>query len=178
MKFICDLFFQCHRVFCGGSFQIHDHILIRYQMVNSLLVRKAFLHTSGYAFQDIITIISSPGAIDRSKIINSYMHKKSLGNGFFLCTQVSKEFRTAKQSGDIISPSLVAGLIQTPDQILCISLLIIDNDTTAVDPDRHTFFIKPSIMKIMYLFSSFTYIRKMLCQHLTVFFIYYIHNFI
>ena len=106
------------------------------------------------------------------------MHKKSLGNGFFLCTQVSKEFRTAKQSGDIISPSLVAGLIQTPDQILCISLLIIDNDTTAVDPDRHTFFIKPSIMKIMYLFSSFTYIRKMLCKHLTVFFIYYIHNFI
>ena len=38
MKFICDLFFQCHGIFRGRSFQIHDHILIRYQMVNSLLV--------------------------------------------------------------------------------------------------------------------------------------------
>ncbi len=178
MKFICDLFFQCHSVFCGGSFQIHDHILIRYQMVNSLLVRKAFLHTSGYAFQDIITIISSPGAIDRSKIINSYMHQKSLGNGFFLCTQVSKEFRPAKQSCDIIGSSLVAGLIQTPDQIHCLSLLIIDHDTTAVDPDRPTFFIEPPVMKIMYLFSSFAYIREMLCKHLTVFLIHYLHNFI
>ena len=30
MKFICDLFFQCHSVFCGGSFQIHDHIPVSY----------------------------------------------------------------------------------------------------------------------------------------------------
>ena len=147
-------------------------------MVNSLLVRKAFLHTSGYAFQDIITIIRSPGAIDRSEIINSYMHQKTLGNRCFLWTQVSEEFRPAKQSGDIIGSSLVAGLVQTSDQILCLSLLIIDHDTTAVDPDRHTFFIKPPVMKIMYLFSSFAYVREMLCKHLAVFLIHYLHNFI
>ena len=106
------------------------------------------------------------------------MQKKSLGNGFFLYTQVSKEFRSAKQSCDIIGSSPVAGLIQTPDQILCLSLLINDHDTTAVNPDRHTFFIKPPVMKIMYIFSSFAYIRKMLCKHPAVFLIYYLHNFI
>ena len=76
----------------------------------------------------------------------------------------------------IIGSSPVAGLIQTPDQILCLSLLINDHDTTAVNPDRHTFFIKPPVMKIMYIFSSFAYIRKMLCKHPAVFLIYYLHN--
>ena len=34
-------------------------------------------------------------------------------------------------------------------------IVIIDHDTTTVDPYRHTAFIKPPVMKIMYIFSSF-----------------------
>ena len=42
------------------------------------------------------------------------MHKKSLGNGFFLSTQVSKEFRTAKQSLEQIGQGIeqLSGVVQ------------------------------------------------------------------
>ena len=152
-------------------FQINNHILVGYKMIYPLFIRKTFLHAVSYTFQNIIAVSRSTWTIDCSKIIYSYMHKKSLRKVCLLRAHIGIKFRTSKQSCDIICSSLIASLFHAANQILCVPLWIINHYTAAVNPYRHVFFIKPSVMKIMYLFFSFIYSRKVLLEHLTVFFI-------
>ena len=104
------------------------------------------------------------------------MYQKALRKVLRLRAQISNKFRTAQQSRDIIRPSLVSCLVYAAHQILRMSFTIINHDTAAVNPYRQTVFVKPPIMKIMYLFFSFAYIRKMPCKHPAVIFIYHLHD--
>ena len=85
--------------------------------------------------------------------------------------QIRAELALTQKPGNIIRSLLISRLIQAADQISRISFIVIYHNTPAVDPDRSSLFVNPSVMKIMCFFLSCGHFGKVLHKHLTVFLI-------